>query len=214
MSFSISGLTNVVNQYLNSISDVGKAMSDGTSAAEKGISFSNTLGEAIRAEAQRSSVDFPDIKSMVQQNIDSHMRVDTTFENVASTQASATTKSATASAISEAVAAASSVNSTNTTDLVKEIVNAINNTNSDSTSNSDAFKGQLSTEALQELAKSSYFSGNLIQSNLFTTSDEENSSSSMDSGSSLSDLNTRYLLEAYLKKSSDTSTSIFGDFSL
>ena len=142
------------------------------------------------------------------------MRVDTTFENVASTQASATTTSATASAISEAVAAASSVNSTNTTDLVKEIVNAINNTNSDSTSNSDAFKGQLSTEALQELAKSSYFSGNLIQSNLFTTSDEENSSSSMDSGSSLSDLNTRYLLEAYLKKSSDTSTSIFGDFSL
>ena len=92
-------------------------------------------------------------------------------------------------------------------------------TSSDSASNqnADAFKGQLSTEALQELAKSAYFSTNLIQSDLFNeNSEDSSSSSSLDSGSSLSDLNAKYLLAAYLNnnKTTDTVTGLFGDFSL
>lgn len=197
MAFSISDLTNVVNRYLNSISDVGAAASSAAEAAERRTVFRDTLGEAIKAEAQRNLPDFPDISSMIQQNMESHMRVDTTFQAKTATD-------------SEAGNAAAS------SDLAKEIANAVTSGSSGSTTNTDAFKGQLSTEALQELARSSYFSGNLIQSNLFNEGTDGVSSSSTDSGSSLSDLNAKYLLAAYLNKGTDSSstTSVFGDFTL
>lgn len=90
--------------------------------------------------------------------------------------------------------------------------------------NKDAYSGILSTEALQELSKSQYFSGNLIQDSLFKEDNgTENSSTSTSSafdGVSLSDLNNKSLLandilKAYAKSATSISpTSIFGDFSL
>ena len=170
MAFSIEGLTNVINKYLNSVSDTGKAINEANVAAENRRVFRDTLGEAIKAQTQKS---IPE----------SRMRVDTTFSE--------------ASTVAATSAASSS--------------------DSASSGNADAFKGQLSTEALQELAKSAYFSTNLIRSDLFNESgDNSSSSSSLDSGNSLSDLNAKYLLASYLNnsKSTDAVTSLFGDFSL
>ena len=183
MAFSIEGLTNVINKYLNSVSDTGKAINEANVAAENRRVFRDTLGEAIKAQTQKSIPEFPDIQSLIQQNMESRMRVDTTFSE--------------ASTVAATSAASSS--------------------DSASSGNADAFKGQLSTEALQELAKSAYFSTNLIRSDLFNESgDNSSSSSSLDSGNSLSDLNAKYLLASYLNnsKSTDAVTSLFGDFSL
>lgn len=203
MAISISGLTEVVNKYLNSISDSGKAVKEVNEAVENRRVFRDTLGEAIKAEIAGKIPEFPDIPSVIQQNMENRMRVDTTFQ---------AEKAAETSAVSETAGTAAGVSSA---DSVKELVKAITSSNLDSNTNADAFKGQLSAEALQELAKSAYFSGNLIQGNLFSESTEGSSSSlSSGSGSSLSELNAKSLLAAYLNKGTDINTSVFGDFSL
>ena len=189
MALDIQSITNAINSYLNSISDVGRNVQEAVDASERKRQFTDTLGEAIKAETQKKLVDFPDIPSMIQKNMDSHMRVDTTFP--------------TAQENAAAVTAAKQSSGTET---------------STDSGNSDAYKGQLSAEALQELAKSGYFSGNLLQSNLFQESTGDTTSSTSSTSafdtSSLSDLNTKYLLASYLNKNTDTAKSVFGDFQL
>ncbi|MBE5825769.1 MAG: hypothetical protein E7307_03940 [Butyrivibrio sp.] len=203
MALSVSGLTEVINRYLNSISDSGKVIEEATKTSENRRVFRDTLGEAIKAEIAGKTPQFPDIPSVIQQNMESRMRVDTTFD----------TKEAEETApVKEAAGATAGAGVTE--DMVKELVKAISSSDTASTTaNKDAFKGQLSTQALQELAGSSYFSGNLIQSNLFTE-DADSSSASSASGNGLSELNARSLLAAYLNKGSDIDTSVFGDFLL
>ncbi len=109
-----------------------------------------------------------------------------------------------------------------------------NRTGNTANGNFDAYKGTLSTEALQELSRSQYFSANLIQGYLFSEDGQSD-----ESDDSLSTLNTNSLLtggtdaitnasastdtsdlakaliKAYVGSSSSlASTSIFGDFSL
>ncbi len=202
MALSVSGLTEVINKYLNSISDSGKVIKEANEAAENRRVFRDTLGEAIKAEIAGKVPEFPDIPSVIQQNMESRMRVDNTFK---------TEKAAETAPVKEAASATAGTGVSE--DAVKELVKAITSSDLSSTTNADAFKGQLSTEALQELAKSSYFSGNLIQGNLFSESTDSSSASSA-SGNSLSELNARSLLAAYLNKGTDINTSVFGDFSL
>ena len=188
MALDIQGLTKVINSYLSSISEVGQNVQEAMDASERRRQFTDTLGEAIKAETQKKLVDFPDIPSLIQKNMESHMRVDTTFPTAQENAAAVTAANS-----SESASSAGS-------------------------GNADAYKGQLSAEALQELAKSGYFSGNLVQSNLFNESAEGTTSSSSSSSafdtSSLSDLNAKYLLSAYVNKNTDAAKSVFGDFSL
>ncbi len=107
-----------------------------------------------------------------------------------------------------------------------------NRTGNAGNGNFDAYKGTLSTEALQELSKSQYFSANLIQGYLFNedgkSEESDDSLSSLNTNSLLaggtesvagtsseaSDL-AKALIKAYAGSSaSPATTSIFGDFTL
>ncbi len=187
MAFDISKLTSAVNKYLNSISDIGNAASKARQEAEEKSRFSLELSEAIKENMQsrmRDEVSVPDISSVVQNEINhSTAGIDATIEQI--------------NGAFETISHAGKVSSVGNQGLSGEMA-------SSDESNFDAYSGALSTEALQELSKSQYFSSNLIQSSLF----EDSSEGTTDSGSksafdtvSLSDLNTNSLLSNSLLKS-------------
>ncbi len=78
-------------------------------------------------------------------------------------------------------------------------------TDGDNTSNSDAYNGLLGASALKELADSSYFTANLIQSSIITDTDEDSSSNS--ETMPLSDLNNNSLFANTLGESYSSLTS-------
>lgn len=77
--------------------------------------------------------------------------------------------------------------------------------NAAKTTNADAYKGLLGTDALRELSDSSYFYSNMVQSSLFKSSDEsdENGNKTSLGEASIADLNTRSLLNNTLGITSD-----------
>ena len=205
MSFDISKLTSVVNKYLNSISEV------------------SNLGQKIQQEIADKGRFSVELSSAIQKEIDSAFEKTADTEKVLSMMANAnavTDTSAVANTADTAATKVSGVASATAATKVSGVGSAAAATND----NRDAYSGILSTEALQELSKSGYFSGNLIQDSLFkednSTENNNTSSSSAFEGVSLSDLNNNSLLandilKAYAKSATSISpTSIFGDFSL
>ncbi len=202
MSFDISKLTTIVNKYLNSISDVSNLSKKAEADLEAKTRFSIELGDAIRQNIEsrmRDEAVVPDISEQVNSAVgQTSSRIDATIEQINGAFESISS-----------VGGASSVNSGSSMSV------------SDS-SNSDAYSGTLSPEALQELSKSQYFSSNLIQSSLLdmnSSGDGQESSASSGSsleGLSLSDLNSRSLLansfsQAVGSLSSDEGTADLGE---
>ena len=169
MAFDISRLTNAVNKYLNSISDVGKEAAQQAQEIADKAQFQADLADAIKQniESRTRDVDeVPDIGAMVQSQVQSATAgIDSTFQQINGAFLE----------ISEAGKSTSSAK-----DSV-DTVQGADKTGSGSSgtgTNFDAYAGTLSTDALKELSNSGYFSGNLIASSLFKTDDEEDSTSS------------------------------------
>ncbi len=194
MSFDISRLTSAVNKYLNSISDVTASAEKTAQEMADRTQFANDLGEAIRqniASRAKDVAEIPDIQSIVQQQVESATAsIRSTFERVngAFVEIQDNTKSSSVKELSASETSGSNANSAAT--------------------NKDAYAGILSTEALQELSKSQYFSANLLQSSLFDESDgtstSKSNSGTSSSGTSafdtvsLSDLNLSSLTKSSL----------------
>ncbi len=182
MSFDISRLTNAVNKYLNSISDVGAAASKASAEIADRTQFASDLGDAIKrniASRTREMDSVPDVEAIVKGQVEQATSgINSTFEQVngAFLEISGAGRSASAK---------------------------------DNSDNHDAYAGTLSADALKELSNSQYFSANLIQSSLFQESDEEDSSSTTDSFNSktLDQLNTDSLTANALGKSADAGSS-------
>ncbi len=232
MSFDISKLTSAVNKYLNSISEISNAAGKASSEIADRAQFSADLKEAIAQNMQsrfRDQEPMPDIAQEVQSAIKTATGgIDTTIEQINGgfeAIREAGKKSSEVAAIDTGSSASSDSSSSGSSRSL----------------NADAFKGFLSTEALQDLSKSRYFSANLLQNALLDSDekkeDEEsstisgmntksllaNSLNSDDtvksalesaSGSDATDL-AKALIKAYAGSGSSlTGTSIFGDFSL
>ena len=214
MSFDISRLTNAVNKYLNSISDVGAQAAQAAQEIADKTRFQTDLNEAIKqniASKTRDVDTIPDIGAMVQNEVKSATAgIDETFQQIngAFLEISEAGKSASlAKDSAEAVTGAEKSGSGS---------KAGTNSNSSAaanlkTGNTDAYAGTLSADALKELSGSGYFSTNLVASSLFKDEDEDSSSGSSNSSASafatqsLEQLNTNSLLASAL--GTDTATS-------
>ncbi len=220
MSFDISKLTSAVNKYLNSISEISSAAQRAQQEIADRTQFSTELSTAIQQNIEsrmQDQVTIPDIGSQVQDTVETQIKqavsaIDNTFEQVngafeeirkagsagsiGGIQDSA--KATTAADTATASANKSLANQISATSANKSLANQVAATSSTNT-NKDAYQGILSTEALQDLSKSQYFSANLIQDSLFKEdngSDNSSNSSATSAfdGVSLSDLNTNSLL--------------------
>ena len=174
MSFDISRLTNAVNKYLNSISDIGRQASQQAQEIADKTQFQTDLSEAIKANIQSKTRDvdtIPDIGAMVQNEIKSATAgIDSTFEQINGafleiSEAGKNSSLAKDNSAAVQVAAKSAGGNSATADK------------STKSGNADAYAGRLSTDALKELSSSGYFSGNMIAGSLFKTDDEDSSSS-------------------------------------
>lgn len=231
MAFDISRLSNAVNKYLNSISDVANAAKKSSQEIEERTRFATDLKDAIRQNIEartRNDISMPDIAAQVKEQvaqatsaIDSQIQqINGSFEAIRGARAATSGSNAGLDSADSNASAASS--------LAKAVAASANGQN---VSNYDAYNGMLSTEALQELSKSQYFSSNLIQSSLFDVlKQDENGSSgnSLNSGLSvktassafdslsLSDRNINALLQAagLTSSSSDTASNSTTDSTL
>jgi hypothetical protein len=182
LSFDISRLTNAVNKYLNSISDVGAAASKASQEIADRTRFATDLGDAIKrniASRTKEMDSVPDIASIVQDQVQQATGgINSTFEQVngAFLEISEAGKSAVAKESAAAVSGANSGKASSGTTA--------------KSANRDAYSGTLSTEALKELSNSQYFSANLIQSSLFQKSDGESDNSSSSQNNALSSLSS------------------------
>ncbi len=212
MSFDISKLTSAVNKYLNSISEISSAAQKAQQEIADRTQFSTELSTAIQQNIEsrmQDQVTIPDIGSQVHDTVETQIKqavsaIDNTFEQVNGAfeeirQAGVTsavqdnTKTVTAADTVASSANKSLANQVAATSANKSLANQVAATNT----NKDAYRGTLSTEALQDLSKSQYFSANLIQDSLFkedNSSDNSSSATSAFDGVSLSDLNTNSLL--------------------
>ena len=193
MSFDISRLTSAVNKYLNSISDIGRQAAQQSQEIADKAQFQADLSEAIKANIQSKTRDvdtIPDIEAMVQSEIKSATAaIDSTFEQIngafleiseaGKSTSLAKDKSAAVSA-AEKSASGSASGSGNKSDAGTEI----------RFGNADAYAGRLSTDALKELSRSGYFSGNMIAGSLFKTDDEDSTGSSSVGTGALSSLSS------------------------
>lgn len=232
MAFDISKLTSAVNKYLNSISEVSSAAKRANEEIASRTQFSTELGDAIRQNIEsrtRDQAQVPDIAGQIQTQIkQATSGIDVTIEQingsfeaireagkVTGTSDSARTGAESGNATSTeegrlaVTSAAKTGAETGTTGstVTSRSGSSVSATTS-STTNRDAYLGTLSTEALQELSRSRYFSANLIQSSLFDATNENGEKSSRSnsgtSGSaasafdslSLSELNTNSLLKS------------------
>ena len=195
MSFDISRLTNAVNKYLNSISDIGRQASQQAQEIADKTQFQTDLSEAIKANIQSKTRDvdtIPDIGAMVQNEIKSATAgIDSTFEQINGAFLE----------ISEAGKNSSLAKDNSAAVQVADKSAGGNSATADKSTksgNADAYAGRLSTDALKELSGSGYFSGNMIVGSLFKTDDEDSSSSSASSNAfstmSLDQLNVNSLL--------------------
>ena len=220
MSFDISKLTSAVNKYLNSISEISSAAQRAQQEIADRTQFSTELSTAIQQNIEsrmQDQVTIPDIGNQVRDTVETQIKqavsaIDNTFEQVngafeeirkagsagsiGGIQDSA--KATTAADTATASANKSLANQISATSANKSLANQVAATSSTNT-NKDAYQGILSTEALQDLSKSQYFSANLIQDSLFKEdngSDNSSNSSATSAfdGVSLSDLNTNSLL--------------------
>ncbi|MBR1669357.1 MAG: hypothetical protein IJ695_01535 [Butyrivibrio sp.] len=178
MAFDISKLTEGVNKYLNSISEVGKAAQKINEELEARSRFSVELGEAIKQNIQsrlKGMDSVPDIefevKSAVSEAIASldntFNQIDGAFESIKSAgKVMEVTDSTGADA-----AKSDTGEEVKDKNSAAEAITALSG-------NRNAYAGVLSTEALQELSKSQYFSANLVQSSLFDTGNEDSSDES------------------------------------
>ena len=181
MAFDISKLTEGVNKYLNSISEVGKAAQKINEELEARSRFSVELGESIKQNIQsriKSMDTVPDIefevKSAVSEAIASldntFNQIDGAFESIKSAgKVMEVTDSTGADA-----AKPDTGEEGKDKNSAAEAITALSG-------NRNAYAGVLSTEALQELSKSQYFSANLVQSSLFDTGNEDSSDDSSSS---------------------------------
>ncbi len=160
MAFDISKLTSAVNKYLNSISDVSEVARKASEEIEQKSRFRTELSDAIRQNIEgrmRDAEVVPDISESVKNQVQTAVSsIDATIEQI--------------NGAFESIQGAGKVS---------EATGSGNTQADDSnTGNSDAYKGPLSAEALQELSRSQYFSANLVQSSLFEEKSGENSGSS------------------------------------
>ncbi len=243
MSFDISKLTSAVNKYLNSISEIGNAAQRAQQEIADRTQFSTELSTAIQQNIEsrmQDQVTIPDIGSQVQDTVETQIKqavsaIDNTFEQVngAFEEIRNAGSAGSIGGIQDSAKATTAAD-TATTSANKSLANQISATSANKSlasqvaatnTNRDAYRGTLSTEALQDLSKSQYFSANLIQDSLFKEDNgSDNSSTSTATsafdGVSLSDLNTNSLLANSLIKAYTTGTatasptSIFGDFTL
>ena len=214
MSFDISKLTSAVNKYLNSISEISSAAQKAQQEIADRTQFSTELSTAIQQNIEsrmQDQVTIPDIGNQVQDTVETQIKqavsaIDNTFEQVNGAfeeirQAGVTsavqdnTKTAVAADTVATSANKSLANQISATSANKSLASQVAATNT----NRDAYRGTLSTEALQDLSKSQYFSANLIQDSLFKEDNGSHNSSTSSAtsafdGVSLSDLNTNSLL--------------------
>ncbi len=193
MALNVSSIISAVNKYLYSISDAAKTASDSSKTTDSGeeslfdkyLNYAIDNSDSIESEILNSiSSNLVDIKSEITQNIASHS-IDVKAE------------------IAENMTLHDHID-----DFQMAAVEATDSSSSytdgETTSNSDAYSGLLGSAALQQLADSSYFTANLIQSSIMT--DNDTSSSSTDT-MSLSDLNNSSLLANSLGSSYSTIAS-------
>ncbi|MBP3783807.1 MAG: hypothetical protein J6I68_11230 [Butyrivibrio sp.] len=215
MSFDISKLTSAVNKYLNSISEISSAAQKAQQEIADRTQFSTELSTAIQQNIEsrmQDQVTIPDIGNQVQDTVETQIKqavsaIDNTFEQVNGAfeeirQAGVT--SAVQDSTKTAVAATDTATASANKSLANQIATSSPNKSLASqvaatNTNRDAYRGTLSTEALQDLSKSQYFSANLIQDSLFKEDNGSDSSSTSSAtsafdGVSLSDLNTNSLL--------------------
>ena len=219
MAFDISKLTSAVNRYLNSISEVSNAAKRANEEIAARTQFSTELGDAIRQNIKgrmRDQAQVPDISNQIQTEIrQATSGIDATIEQI-NGSFEAIREAGKVSGISES--AKTGAESGSTADTGAQSSNAAKV----ASSNRDAYLGTLSTEALQELSRSQYFSANLIQSSLFDVLNENgeksNDTNSGNSGStasafdslSLSELNTNSLLKSAGLDTDTTAQTING----
>ena len=159
----------------------------------------------------QDQVTIPDIGSQVQDTVETQIKqavsaIDNTFEQVngafeeirkagVTSAVQDNTKTAVAADTATAAVNKSLANQIVMSSSNKSLASQVAATNT----NRDAYRGTLSTEALQDLSKSQYFSANLIQDSLFKEDNGSDSSSTSTATSafdavSLTDLNTNSLL--------------------
>jgi hypothetical protein len=228
MAFDISKLTSAVNKYLNSISEVSNAAKRANEEIASKTRFSTELGDAIRQNIEsrmRDQAQVPDIADQIQTQIkQATSGIDVTIEQInggfeAIREAGKVSGASAAARTGAEDRTGASAGDTKTgiktgAEAGMTAVTAVGRSGSSgaattsSTTNRDAYLGNLSTEALQELSRSRYFSANLIQSSLFDAFNENGEKSSgSNSGTStgaasafdslsLSELNTNSLLKS------------------
>jgi hypothetical protein len=196
MAFDISKLTSAVNKYLNSISDVSEVARKASEEIEQKSRFKTELSDAIRQNIESRMRDgevVPDISESVKDQVRTAVSsIDATIEQIngafESIQGAGKVSEVSASGSEDAdgtdlanaadlilSAAGSSADATGLRKALNEVLNV---SGASKAGNYDAYKGLLSTEALQELSRSQYFSANLIQSSLFEEQNGDNSGSS------------------------------------
>lgn len=204
MALDLSRLTSAVNKYLNSISKISTAAQKASEEIAEKTRFSAELNDAIMQNIQsrtRDVAQMPDIAGQVQDavtkatsGIESEIeQIRGSFEAIREAGVTSVDKSSGDKAAGE------------------------------ENPNRDAYSGVLSTQALQELSKSQYFSANLLQSSLFDVLDDNeqttaatgykasNSVSSAFDSLSLSDLNTESLLSSAGLSTDALSSATAGD---
>ena len=221
-----SAVNKYLNSISEISSAAQKAQQEIADRTQFSTELSTAIQQNIESRMQ-DQVTIPDIGSQVQDTVETQIKqavsaIDNTFEQVNgafeemrkagsagsiggiqdSAKATTAADTATASAnkslanqISATSANKSLANQIATSSANKSLANQVAATNT----NRDAYRGTLSTEALQDLSKSQYFSANLIQDFLFKEdngSDNSSNSSATSAfdGVSLSDLNTNSLL--------------------
>jgi hypothetical protein len=159
-----------------------------TSVVNRHLNSISDISARVRQASEEASARAQfavDLKEAINKNIESKMNLEGAFPDFGSEIQAAAQKA--------------------TEGISGSIVNGMDSATGNAVSNSDAYSGRLSTEALQELSKSQYFSTNLIQDSLYKTDDDDNEGSStvtstnaFGSQPSLSDLNENSLLAAAL----------------
>lgn len=175
MAFDVSKLTEGVNKYLNSISEVGKAAQKINEELEARSRFSVELGEAIKQNIQsrlKSMDTVPDIEFEVKSAVsEATASLDNTFNQIdgafESIKSAGKVMEVTDSTGADAEKPDTGEEGKDKNSAAEAITALSGNRN--------AYAGVLSTEALQELSKSQYFSANLVQSSLFDTKDKDSS---------------------------------------
>lgn len=180
MGFDISKLTDAVNKYLYSISDVSAMARKAAEEAESKASFGKELSLAIKqdisshlnkdgglTDAEGELLNFPNIEGQIKSQIDTATSgIRSTFDQIDG-----------GFGVIRTAGSGSAGSTGNAGNAASTGAGNIGNVRNSET-NRDAYSATLSLEALQELSKSKYFSTNLLQSDLFSESGNADKSGS------------------------------------